>query len=82
MVTIISCFNFQRSIMKILQQDGKSKLKFSKAKTFCANRLTDLRSEERRRVYMLDRAILKFNIRSLTLFCRYLETSHVKILLH
>ena len=38
--------------MKVLRQEGKKKVKFSKAKTFI-NKLTDHRCEERRRVSIL-----------------------------
>jgi len=37
-------------VARVLRQESQNKLKFNKAKTFCANRLTDLRCEERRRV--------------------------------
>lgn len=40
----------QQTILKVLQQQGRNKQKFNKAKTFCYNRLTDFRCEERRRV--------------------------------
>ena len=40
----------QQAIVKVMQQEAKNKQKFNKAKTFCFNRLTDLRCEDRRRV--------------------------------
>ena len=42
----------QQVIVKVFHQDAENKHKFNKIRTYCYNRLTDFRCEERRRVCM------------------------------
>ncbi len=49
-VKIYSTNALQESIVKVLKEESRSKTKFDAAKTYCFQKLTDYRCEERRRV--------------------------------
>ena len=68
----------QQVIVKVMQQEAKNKPKFNKAKTFCFNRLTDLRCEERRRVSLGFRHVSVYFQNVYLLSFSFLASNHVR----